>query len=67
MILTYLLVVVWDMAVTRLIKNLCRRLIKQGRKVNSNKITKRGVITGRSYGGKLPKIVRELALCCLKK
>jgi hypothetical protein len=25
------------------------------------------VITGRSYGGKLPKIVRELALCCLKK
>jgi hypothetical protein len=58
--------VVWDMAVTRVIKNLCRRLIKQGRKVNSDKIT-RGVIMGRSHAKRLPKIVRELVLHCLKK
>jgi hypothetical protein len=54
MIVTYLLVV-WDMVVTRSVKNLCRRLIKQGRKVNSNKITKRRVMMGRSYGGEVTK------------
>jgi hypothetical protein len=40
------------MVVTRLIKNLYRRPVKQGRKVNSNKITTRGVITGRSHAGR---------------
>jgi hypothetical protein len=67
MVLTCSHVVVWDMAVTRLIKNLCRRLIKQGRKVNSNRITTREVITGRRHVGSLPKIVRELVLRGLKK
>jgi hypothetical protein len=47
-----------------LIKNHCRRLIKQGRKVNSNKIIMRGVIMGRSNVGRLPKIE---SWCSVKK
>jgi hypothetical protein len=62
-----LLVVVWDMVVTRSVKNLCRRLIKQGRKVNSNKVIIRGVIMIRIHAGKLPKTVRKLVFCCLKQ
>jgi hypothetical protein len=40
---------------------------KARKKVNSHKVVMRGVITGRSHVGRLPKIVRELALHCLKK
>jgi hypothetical protein len=65
LVLTCSCVVVWDMR--SFDQKSLQKANKAGRKVNSNKITTRGVITGKSHVGRLPKIVRELTLCWLKK